>query len=197
MPRSRGLGALRARGRRRQHRDRLAHVDRLRRGPAARRGELLRRRTDEMAAASAISSTDGGYNFSDDTSCGFTAPPATEDAQRPDARRADEQRRRNADPAPARGQPVARRHPAGRLRVDVDQRGITRPQGTGCDIGAVEVEVVVAPAPRQQSSLRSSPADQAIGPLSRPSRMTGRSCATHIQFLSWRGSPHERADPAA
>jgi len=30
--------------------------------------------------------------------------------------------------------------------VSTDQRGITRPQGSGCDIGAVEVEVV-APAP--------------------------------------------------
>jgi hypothetical protein len=29
-----------------------------------------------------------------------------------------------------------------RLRVTDDERDVTRPQGTGCDIGAVEVEVV-------------------------------------------------------
>ena len=74
---------------------------------------------DEMAAASAISSTDGGYNFSDDTSCGFTAPTSSQKTPNdPMLGALTNNGGRNADPAPARGQPVARRHPACRLRVE-------------------------------------------------------------------------------
>ena len=73
-------------------------------------------------AAAAVSSTDGGYNFSDDTSCGFVAPDEQpDDPERPGARRTGEQRRSHPDAAAARGQPAARRHP------DRSVRGERRP----------------------------------------------------------------------
>ena len=49
---------------------------------------------------------------------------------------------------PLTGSPLLDAIPPASCGAAVDQRGITRPQGTGCDIGAVEVEVVT-PAPAQ------------------------------------------------
>jgi predicted outer membrane repeat protein len=94
--------------------------------------------------------SDAGYNFSDDTSCGFTA--ATSKVATPN------------DPVlgalvnnggptdtllPLAGSPLLDAIPTSvcsDVGVDLDQRGVSRPQGSGCDIGAVEVEVV-APSP--------------------------------------------------
>jgi hypothetical protein len=39
--------------------------------------------------------------------------------------------------------PAASCQADGASAVTTDQRGVTRPQGTGCDIGAVEVAVAV------------------------------------------------------
>ena len=43
------------------------------------------------------------------------------------------------------GVPVASCQADGATGVTTDQRGVTRPQGTGCDIGAVEVAVAATP----------------------------------------------------
>ena len=51
---------------------------------------------------------------------------------------------------PLTGSPLLDAIPPAACGATVDQRGVTRPQGTGCDIGAVEVEVV-APPPRRRS----------------------------------------------
>jgi hypothetical protein len=47
---------------------------------------------------------------------------------------------------PLTGSPLLDAIPPAACGATVDQRGVTRPQGPGCDIGAVEVEVV-APSP--------------------------------------------------
>jgi hypothetical protein len=94
-----------------------------------------------------------GYNFSDDASCGFDQ--ATDKVTTPNdpglgALGA------NGGPTPTMlpqtGSPVIDAIPAAACQtgiaagIAVDQRGVTRPQGPGCDIGAVEVEVL-APTP--------------------------------------------------
>ncbi|MFA5882225.1 MAG: choice-of-anchor Q domain-containing protein [Acidimicrobiia bacterium] len=98
------------------------------------------------------SSTSEGWNFSDDSSCGFT------DAAKGDSEAAGNDPKlgvladnggptRTRLPAPA--SPLLDRIPIASCQAGVatgvttDQRGVTRPQGTGCDIGAVEVVVPV------------------------------------------------------
>ena len=100
-----------------------------------------------MSAAAAIaSSTDGGYDFSDDTSCGFVAPTSSQKTPNdpvlgPLAN--------NGGPTqtllPLTGSPLLDAIPPAVCGASDDQRSVTRPQGPGCDIGAVEVEFV---APR-------------------------------------------------
>jgi hypothetical protein len=70
---------------------------------------------------------------------------------------------------PLVGSPLLDAIPPASCLVDVDQRGVTRPQGTGCDIGAVEVEVI-APTPTPTPSPGPSQLPDAV--LIRP-RFTG------------------------
>ncbi len=101
------------------------------------------------------SSTSHGYNFSDDTSCGFTASTDTQGATAGDPQLgtlAD-----NGGPTatrlPLEGSPLIDAIPNsacqsdGASGVTTDQRGVTRPQRDGCDIGAVEVEPPPPPLP--------------------------------------------------
>ncbi|MBN1668810.1 MAG: hypothetical protein JW862_17070 [Anaerolineales bacterium] len=77
---------------------------------------------------------DGGYNLVEDNSCGFSGG-------------VDPQLRPLADRGgwtwtqiPYSGSPIIDAVPAAACVSDRDQRGIARPQGAGCDIGAVEYE---------------------------------------------------------
>ena len=95
-----------------------------------------------------------GWNFSDDSTCGFTnttngdrqsagdphlGPPAS-----------------NGGPGPTQlpltGSPLIDAIPLGSCQaggaagITTDERGVTRPQGAGCDIGAVEVAVTLTAA---------------------------------------------------
>jgi hypothetical protein len=93
-----------------------------------------------------------GFNVEDDAaaSCGFS--PATQDivGQNPNLGPPGN----NGGPGPTRlpqpgsvlidAIPTASCQADGASGVTSDERGVTRPQGGGCDIGAVEVEVAVA-----------------------------------------------------
>ena len=96
--------------------------------------------------------TSKGYNFSDDTSCGF-ANAAAGDVQGPgnDPKLAAALAS-NGGPTqtllPQTGSPLIDAIPIGTCSagagITTDQRGVTRPQGRGCDIGAVEVIAAIA-----------------------------------------------------
>ena len=91
--------------------------------------------------------TSGGYNWSDDESCGLTMATDTEDVGGDPglAALAD-----NGGPTltmlPEAGSPLLNAIPANEADcTGTDQRGITRPQDGACDIGAVEIAVIVPP----------------------------------------------------
>jgi fibronectin-binding autotransporter adhesin len=91
-----------------------------------------------------------GYNFSDDATCGLDQ--ATDHVATPNDPGLGALGS-NGGPTqtmlPQTGSPVIDAIPVaacqtgGAAGITVDQRGVTRPQGPGCDIGAVEVEFVV------------------------------------------------------
>ncbi len=101
----------------------------------------------------ADSATSNGYNFSDDATCGFTGTGDREDAGDPDVRALADNGGPTQTMLPAAASPLLDFIPAascqddGASGVTTDQRGVTRPQGGSCDVGAVEVEVPVPPAP--------------------------------------------------
>jgi predicted outer membrane repeat protein len=94
-----------------------------------------------------------GFNFSDDTSCGFSAAethPGVDPKIGPLTNNGGPTRTRLPQPTSALVDaiPIAHCRDDGASTIIplVDQRGESRPQGAGCDIGAVEVQVS-APAP--------------------------------------------------
>jgi Right handed beta helix region len=98
--------------------------------------------------------TSHGYNFSDDDTCRFAEPTDREDAGDPllGPLAANGGGTRTLLPQP--GSPLIDAIATvscqgnGAAGITADQRGVARPQGPGCDIGAVEVEVSIPPAPR-------------------------------------------------
>jgi Putative pectate lyase-like adhesive domain len=96
--------------------------------------------------------TSEGYNFSDDASCGFTGTGDRENAGDPGLGALGANGGYAPTMVPQPGSPLLDAIPVAACQtgsaagVTTDERDATRPQGTGCDIGAVEVEVV-APAP--------------------------------------------------
>lgn len=97
-----------------------------------------------------------GFNFSDDTSCGFTAATDRQAAGDPALGGLANNGGPTATRLPLPSSPLIDAIPTASCQADgaagvtTDQRGIARPQGAGCDIGAVEVVppaalVVVAP----------------------------------------------------
>jgi hypothetical protein len=89
-----------------------------------------------------------GYNFSDDDTCLFTAPTDRQGAGDPLLGPLASNGGPTQTRLPQPGSPLLDAIPAAACAPDVttDQRGVIRPQGGSCDIGAVEVEVVT-PAP--------------------------------------------------
>jgi hypothetical protein len=100
--------------------------------------------------------TSFGYNFSDDPSCGFTQPTDRQSAGNPGLGALANNGGPTLTMLPAATSPLVNVIPPGSCQTDgaagltADQRGITRPLGVGCDIGAVEVlgvVVVAVPVP--------------------------------------------------
>jgi hypothetical protein len=97
--------------------------------------------------------TSHGYNYSDDDLCGFTGPTDRQDASDPQLGPLAD----NGGPTPTLlpqpesplidAIPIGSCQSNGAAAIITDQRGVTRPQRAGCDIGAVEVEPDVPPPP--------------------------------------------------
>jgi hypothetical protein len=97
--------------------------------------------------------TSRGYNFSDDDLCGFTDPTDRESAGDPLLGPLADNGGHTRTLLPQAGSPLVDAIPIascqsdGAAGITTDQRGVGRPQGAGCDIGAVEVEEFVPPVP--------------------------------------------------
>ncbi|MDQ3911298.1 MAG: CSLREA domain-containing protein [Actinomycetota bacterium] len=89
--------------------------------------------------------TDGGYNISDDSSCAFTDPTSKNDTNPlldPNGLQY------NGGPTPTialqKGSPALDYIPKGQngcnTTIKTDQRGVKRPQGKACDVGAYELQ---------------------------------------------------------
>jgi len=86
---------------------------------------------------------DAGYNLDGDASCGFAAANHSQSGIDPDLGPLQNNGGPTPTQAPGIGSPVLNRIPMGTSPVcpSVDQRGVARPQGGGCDIGAVELSL--------------------------------------------------------
>ena len=95
-----------------------------------------------------------GFNFSDDSSCGFgnTDEGDRQNAGSPGVGALAANGGPTQTMLPQTGSPLIDAVPIAQCQLDGasgitrDQRGVTRPQGSGCDIGSVEV-VPTQPVP--------------------------------------------------
>jgi hypothetical protein len=109
------------------------------------------------------SPTSQGYNFSNDDTCGLDqATDKVNPANDPGLGALGANGGPTQTMLPQTGSPVIDAIPVATCHtgigsgVTVDQRGVSRPQGPGCDIGAVEVEFV-APGPVPSPALVITP----------------------------------------
>jgi hypothetical protein len=114
-----------------------------------------------LSCADLAGTTSNGFNFSDDASCGFTGTGDHQNAGDPMLGATADNGGSTQTRLPQSGSPLIDPIPAASCQADgasgitTDQRGVTRPQGPGCDIGAVEVEVsspTPSPTPAQSPS---------------------------------------------
>jgi hypothetical protein len=91
--------------------------------------------------------TSNGFNFADDGSCGLPAPD-THAGVDPQLGALGSNGGPTQTRVPRSGSPLIDAIPVASCQADgasgitTDQRGVSRPQGPGCDIGAVEVQPV-------------------------------------------------------
>lgn len=102
----------------------------------------------DCAFSGGSTATDGGYNLDDDGTCGFSAADHSESDTNPDLGVLQNNGGPTETQAPTLASPVLNQIPPGTagLCPGTDQRGVPRPQGGGCDIGAVELEVATIDA---------------------------------------------------
>lgn len=114
-------------------------------GPATLAGTIVANSTGGDCGTPPI--TDAGYNLDDDGSCGFSAANGSESDVDPDLGPLQDNGGPTETQAPALGSPVLNRIPLATtgngmtLCPGTDQRGVPRPQGSECDIGAVELVI--------------------------------------------------------
>ena len=108
---------------------------------------------DGTNCSSDVATVTNGFNWDDDSSCGFGSGTGDHsDAGNPQLGALGANGGPTQTRLPQTGSPLIDAIPAGSCQADgasgitTDQRGITRPQQAGCDIGAVEVVVEAAPA---------------------------------------------------
>jgi Putative Ig domain len=92
--------------------------------------------------------TDAGYNLDQDGTCGFSAANHSQSGTNPELGILQNNGGPTPTQAPSLGSPVLNQIPPGTagLCPGTDQRGVARPQGGGCDIGAVELSVATLDA---------------------------------------------------
>ncbi len=90
---------------------------------------------------------DQGYNLSSDSSCGFTASTSQQNTNPMLASGLANNGGPTQTLALLDGSPAINKIPASACTVTTDQRGISRPQGPACDIGAFEFRVPVLSLP--------------------------------------------------
>jgi len=96
-----------------------------------------------------------GFNYSDDGTCGFTLGSDIPNGSDPLLGPLGDHGGPTPTRVPAPGSPLLDWVALGSCQADgaagitTDQRGLPRPSGTGCDIGAVEVQVKVQAVPIQ------------------------------------------------
>ena len=96
--------------------------------------------------------TSHGYDYSDDASCGFTATTDHQNAASAMLEPVAANGGLGPTQLPHAGSPLINAVPTGQCQaataagVTTDERGVARPQGNGCDIGAAELQPNVVPA---------------------------------------------------
>jgi hypothetical protein len=112
----------------------------------------------DVVPEDALSNTvSNGYNFSDDASCDLTGTGDRQTAGDPmlgalGGNGGPTETRLPAEASPLiDGVPLASCQADGAEGITTDQRGVIRPQRTGCDVGAVEVEAIT-PTPTPEPS---------------------------------------------
>jgi hypothetical protein len=137
-----------------------------------------------LNCADLAGTTSNGFNFSDDSSCGFTntAQGDRQNAGDPGLGALATNGGPTQTRLPQSGSPLIDAIPTASCQADgasaitTDQRGVTRPQGPGCDIGAVEVEVsgpTPSPTPAPSPSPTPAPSPSPAVPVTAAVRFTG------------------------
>ena len=114
------------------------------------------------------STTSNGFNFSDDASCGFTQSTDHQNAGSPGLGALASNGGATLTQLPQSGSPLidaivtASCQAEGASGIATDQRGITRPQGAGCDIGAVEVGTNTPALPAPPAPPAAPPAEPIV-----------------------------------
>jgi hypothetical protein len=107
----------------------------------------------DCAFGAASTVTSQGYNYASDATCSFTQPTDKQSAADPMLGALGANGSVGQTMVPKTGSPLIDAIPSAACKtglasaVTADERGITRPQGSGCDIGAVEVAVVAPSTP--------------------------------------------------